>query len=283
METLISIGLPVKNGFLNTSGKSLNISSALNALINQSYKNIEIIISNNCSTDETTSYLNKIKNTDNRIKLYNQKEEISWAENFNFVLNKSKGKYFKWNAADDMISTDFIEKNFEFLEKNTDYVASSCKFYYEENPNEENSFCLDGNLYSRLKKFFKYRHNAHNILFSLIRKESLYKTIDISKDYWAVDWMLDLDLLIQGKFNTINQGNVIYGTNGMSRQKNFIKRKIYQSKKIYILLPFYELMKNLFFKTIFSKEISFIEKLSIYYSSIKINFYFFKKSFFDKN
>ena len=43
--------------------------------------------------------------------------------------------------------------------------------------------------------------------------------------------MLDLDLLIQGKFNTINQGNVVYGTNGMSRQKNFIKEKFINLKK----------------------------------------------------
>ena len=215
--------------------------------------------------------------SDKRIKLFTQEKEISWAENFKFVLEKSSGKYFKWNAADDLISENFIEENFIFLEKNLDFVCSSSKFFYENNKNNIYKFNLDKNLYSRLSEFFKIRHISHNILYSLVRTEFMYKTIDISKDYWAVDWMFDLDLLINGKFKTIQNGFISFGTRGISKQKEFLKRAPYIKKKIYIFLPFYELMKRLFLNTIFSNKLSLVEKFSLYFKSLKINMYFFLK------
>ena len=276
MDPLVSIGLPVKDGLLNGSKNNINLHKSLNALLNQTYQNLEIIISNNCSKDGTESYLEKIIKTDKRIKFFNQKKELSWAENFKFVLDNSKGKYFRWNAADDLISQDYIEHNVKFLENNKDYISSSSKFYYEDKPNKVNSFNLDNNLYLRIKDFFNNRHISHNILYSLIRREITNETVDLSKDYWAVDWIFDLDLLLNGKFKTLNEGFVIYGTKGLSKQKKFINRKNYQEKKIYKILPFYELMKNLFLKTFLLKDLSFLEKASIYFLSFKINFHFFK-------
>ena len=276
MNPLVSIGLPVKDGFLNGSKNNINLPKSLNALLNQSYQNLEIIISNNCSKDGTESYLEKIIKTDKRIKFFNQKKELSWAENFKFVLENSKGKYFRWNAADDLISQDYIEHNVKFLESNKDYISSSSKFYYEDKPNKANSFDLDKTLYLRIKDFFNNRHISHNILYSLIRREIINQTVDLSKDYWAVDWIFDLDLLLNGKFKTLSEGYVIYGTKGLSKQKKFIYRKNYQEKKIYKIFPFYELMKNLFLKTFLLKDLSFSEKVSIYFSSFKINFHFFK-------
>jgi glycosyltransferase involved in cell wall biosynthesis len=276
LTPLVSIGLPVKNGFGNYSKNEINISNSLKALINQSYKNIEIIVSNNCSIDNTEKFLNKMSKIDSRIKVFHQKKEISWAKNFRFVLNKSKGKYFKWNAADDMISKDYIINNVKFLENNLNYISSSSKFLYENNPNKFYSFDLVGSVYSRIKGFFKVRHISHNILFSLVRRKNMMKTIDISKDYWAIDWMFDLDLLFQGNFKIIDEGYAKFGMKGMSRQSNFINREIYLKKKIYYIFPFYELMKRVFLKTILNNNINIFQKISIYFSLININIYFIK-------
>lgn len=73
---LVSIGLPVKNGFGNNSKNEINISNSLKALINQSYKNIEIIVSNNCSVDDTKQFLNKMSKIDSRIKVFHQKKKF---------------------------------------------------------------------------------------------------------------------------------------------------------------------------------------------------------------
>ena len=67
---LVSIGIPVKDGFKNKSEDDINLSKVLDSILNQSYNNLEILISDNCSSDETSSYLEKLSNTDKRIKIY---------------------------------------------------------------------------------------------------------------------------------------------------------------------------------------------------------------------
>jgi glycosyltransferase involved in cell wall biosynthesis len=278
IEPLVSIGMPVKNGFINKHNNNINLTKALNSVLSQSYKNIEIIISNNCSTDETKYYLEKISKTDKRIKLHNQKIEISPGENFKYVLDQANGKYFKWNAADDLISENYIEKNVEFLEINSDYLFSSSRFYYEDRPKILHSFNLDLDLYSRIKGFFDIRHVSHNIFYSLIRREIMSKVTNVGMDYWAIDWIINLELLLNGKFKTINNGYVGFGINGVSRQTSFFDSKaVHIKKKIYRIIPFYELIKIIIKKITFSKKLSLIEKFYIYFLLIKINLTFHKR------
>ena len=280
-KPLVSIGMPVKNGFINKHSNDINLTKALNSVLSQSYKNIEIIISNNCSTDETKYYLEKISKIDKRIKLHNQKKQISPGENFQYVLDQASGKYFKWNAADDLISEDYIEKNVEFLEINSDYLFSSSRFYYEDRPEILHSFNLDLDLYNRIKGFFDIRDVSHNIFYSLIRREIMSKVTNVGMDYWAIDWIINLELLLNGKFKTINNGYVGFGVNGVSRQISFFDSKaVYIKKKIYRIIPFYELIKIIIKKITFSKKLSLIEKFYIYFLLVKINLTFHKRHSF---
>ena len=86
-------------------------------------------------------------------------------ENFQFVLNKAKGEYFKWNAADDMISSDFIEQNLDFLERNLDFSCSSSKFYFEDLQEKIYSHNLSENLYERIKHFFDIKFKIRKFHF----------------------------------------------------------------------------------------------------------------------
>jgi glycosyltransferase involved in cell wall biosynthesis len=277
MKPLISIGIPVKNGFKNKTEKDIDLEKALYSILNQSYNNMEIIISNNCSTDKTKVFLEDISKTDKRIKVFDQRKEISGGENFQFVLDQSKGKYFRWNAADDFMSPNYIEENFNFLEKNPDYVASSSKFFFENDKKNYYSHNLNESLYDRIKHFFNIRYLSHNIFYSLIRNNTLKKTTKMSKDYLANDWMVTLDLLLDGKFKTLEKSYIILGVKGFSRSKSFLDYANYNSKKIYALLPMYELTKDFFKKTIFRKELNTMDKIYLYFLCIKANLSFFLK------
>ena len=277
MKPLVSIGIPVKNGFKNKSEEDIDLAKVLDSILSQSYNNLEIIVSNNCSSDETNSYLEKLSKTDKRVKIFNQNNQLEAGENFQFVLDQAKGKYFRWNAADDLMSKDYIEHNVEFLDNNLDYVSSSSKFFFENEKNKSYSHDLDMNLYTRIKYFFDIRFLSHNVFYSVIRKNIITKSIKMSKDYLAIDWMIDLDLLLNGKFKTLEKGYIIFGTKGFSRSENFLKRSRYNKKIIYKFLPFYELTKDLFKKTIFLGELSIFQKISIYISCLKMNLSFLKK------
>lgn len=130
---LVSIGMPVFNGMRSDLKRNINFEKALQSILKQSYQNLEIIISNNCSNDETVNIIKKYLKKDKRIIFYEQKKKIDLLDNFKFVLAKSSGEYFKFNSYDDYISSDFIEKNLEFLIKNNDYIFSSSPLFYESN------------------------------------------------------------------------------------------------------------------------------------------------------
>ena len=94
---LVSIGLPVFNGLQKKNEYSTDISKTLKSILNQTYQNIEVIISDNCSTDDTANIIKEIIANDKRVKFFQQIKPLGPGENFTFVLNKAKGKYFKWN------------------------------------------------------------------------------------------------------------------------------------------------------------------------------------------
>ena len=93
----VSIGMPVYNGvpFLN---------EALDSILAQTYRDFELVISDNASTDETESICRAYAASDPRIRYYRQQENLGAMPNFNRVCELSRGQYFKWAACDDVCS-----------------------------------------------------------------------------------------------------------------------------------------------------------------------------------
>src|SRR5690606_13748412 len=90
---LVSIGVPVRNG-------GAYLADALQILVDQTYKNIEIIISDNNSSDDTSSIIERFAKLDKRIVVYTQSRTLTASENFRFVFERSHGEYFMWAACD---------------------------------------------------------------------------------------------------------------------------------------------------------------------------------------
>lgn len=115
-KPLVSIGLP-------TSNRAKLLKQTLTALLGQTYVTVEIIISNNESSDDTDKLIKKMMKTDKRIKYFYQKKRISAIENFNFVLSKAKGQYFMWASDDDVWDKNFINEIMSEYGKSSSDVA----------------------------------------------------------------------------------------------------------------------------------------------------------------
>ena len=100
---LVTIGLPVFNG-------AAHLSVTMEAILKQSYENIELIICDNASTDETAKIAASAASQEKRIKFIRNNENIGAPNNFNRVLQESSGEFFMWAASDDLHSEDFIEE-----------------------------------------------------------------------------------------------------------------------------------------------------------------------------
>ncbi len=123
---LVSIGMPT----YNSNNRILN---AFETLMKQGYPNLEIIISDNCSTDNTAEVCQRLAAQDDRVKFFRQDSNKGVWANFQFVLSKATGKYFMFLADDDRMEPEVLFKYADYLENNGEYslVSGQLKYWSE--------------------------------------------------------------------------------------------------------------------------------------------------------
>ena len=113
----VSIIIPVYNG-------ESYVRKCLDSVVNQTYKDLEIIIINDGSKDDTLNILNSYKNKDKRIIIIDKVNE-GQAIARNIALTKATGDFVTFVDSDDYVELDYIEK-FINLAKKKDYDVAVC-------------------------------------------------------------------------------------------------------------------------------------------------------------
>lgn len=152
--TLVSIIIPTYNN-ANT------ICRAVDSCINQTYENIEIIVIDDGSTDNTKEVLSKY-NSDERFKyIYQENQERSVARNHGLEI--AKGEYIQFLDSDDEIYPTKIEKQVNFLSVNPEYFLVYCGVEYKNELGQITHTLepkIDGNIdYEILKGNFLVIHS----------------------------------------------------------------------------------------------------------------------------
>jgi glycosyltransferase involved in cell wall biosynthesis len=117
----VSIGMPVYNG-------EKFIRRALDSLLNQTFEDFELIISDNASIDETQRICLGYAAKDNRIRYERSDVNVAAISNFNRALNLASGQYFMWAAHDDKWDPLFVERLTQALDENPQSVLAFCRF-----------------------------------------------------------------------------------------------------------------------------------------------------------
>ena len=114
-EPLVSIIIPVYNG-------EKYIEECLDSILDQDYKNIEVIVVNDGSVDNTKNIVEKKCKKNNNIKLINQKNSgVSCARNNG--INNSNGEYLSFVDSDDCLSSHYISRLYEMINENNADMA----------------------------------------------------------------------------------------------------------------------------------------------------------------
>ena len=115
---LISIVLPVWNG-------ERYLEQALDSILNQSYKNFELIIINDCSTDASLSIVRSFAERDSRISIFNNELNLKLPASLNKGFSLARGSYFTWTSDDNLLGLDFLKTLLhELLTSEADLVYS---------------------------------------------------------------------------------------------------------------------------------------------------------------
>ncbi len=126
-EPLVTVVLPVYN--------RPNVIKTIESILNQTYKNLEILIIDNCSTDKTVEEIRKIQ--DDRIRLIINEKNMGQTYSINRGLELSRGKYIARIDSDDIALPSRIEKQVEFLENNPEFVLCGSWVKYISDDDEE--------------------------------------------------------------------------------------------------------------------------------------------------
>ena len=109
------IETPLISVFLSVYNDDENIKKSVDSILTQSYKNIELLVIDDGSTDKTYEILNGIK--DSRLKIFKNKENLGLTKCLNILIKKSQGQILARQDSDDISLPTRLEVQFNFLHK----------------------------------------------------------------------------------------------------------------------------------------------------------------------
>ena len=190
----VSIGLPVYNG-------EKYLEFALESILSQDFKDFELIISNNASTDNTHKICMNYSRRDNRIRYFHNPENIGSAPNYEKVVKFAKAKYFKWHAHDDIIKPGFLRTCLSTFEREK---SSTVLVYPKTELIDENGKVIgvvkeniDQKGYDVFRKviFFLWNVRYGSALNGLLLTNAISNTmLSNSGLYWDLPLLFDLSL-----------------------------------------------------------------------------------------
>ncbi len=263
-KPLISLGV-----FLRNEGRF--ICQSLESLQAQDYDNLEIIISDNCSTDDTDAICRKFAVGDNRVKYERQETNIGATANFIRVLDRATGAYFMWASGHDLWAPDLVSKCVAALDAHPGAAlayASSTWIDADGAALDKESGWYDTRGMDAIGRFFMaFWGNLHPVL-GLIRTEYLR---DLPKIHACVgsDQIILTELALRGDFIHVPDSSWSRRVQrGMEMHKERIKR--YTSEEFGLTgswldrrLPLMRIPLEMV-RAIYRSRLSILEKLTMW-------------------
>jgi glycosyltransferase involved in cell wall biosynthesis len=115
-QPIVTVLMPVYNG-------EKYLKEAIGSILGQSYKNFELLIIDDGSTDKSPRIISEYQGKDKRIRVITHKKNNGLVVSLNEGIENSKGEYIARMDADDISLPDRISKQVSFMENNTDCVV----------------------------------------------------------------------------------------------------------------------------------------------------------------
>jgi glycosyltransferase involved in cell wall biosynthesis len=259
----VSIGLPVYNG-------DKFLAKSIESILNQTYGDFELIISDNGSTDNTKDICIRYAAKDSRIQYVRNDTNRGAAWNYNHVFHISRSEYFKWVAYDDVCEPDFLRSCLKILENDDSIVLCYTKtVIIDENDNKLLNYVDDLEIYDnspakRLNKFIGRKTGECNAIFGLIRSSALARTSLIG-NFNASDFNLLAHLSLLGNFYMVPVDLFCrrdHPNTSINANKNSLEiAKWFDPNKRYFIFPRIRQSYE-YYNSIFNSNIPLNDKLS---------------------
>ena len=213
-KSLVSVLLPVFNG-------EQYIQKAAFSILNQSHKELELLIIDDCSTDKSYQMSMNISEQDNRVRVFKNQKNLGLTKSLNLLINESSGKYIARQDSDDWSKVTRLEKQLNYLNnKKIDVV------YARSVRSDTNNIFPRLSYYLPLDFVLKYKNPLiHGTMFA--KKNIIEKVGGYDEDFiYSQDYKLAYDLKNSGYKLKIMR-DVLYNSNFIN---NISTNKKYEQK-----------------------------------------------------
>lgn len=196
----VTVGMPVHNG-------AATIRAALDSLLSQTFRDFQIVVCDNASTDATGQICQAYTQAHPRISYIRLEAHVDAAQSFRHALFAAQTPYFMWAAADDLWAPRFIEAHYTFLREHPDYAASQSRvlFVADGFPSRMalGTFALTDDARANGARFFS-RPADNSRFYGLFRTEAL-KAAYPARDLYGFDWVVSAGTLKYGRHYEVDE------------------------------------------------------------------------------
>lgn len=193
------------------------IKEQVESILNQTYENIQIIISDDCSTDNTRQVLKEYENNE-KIKIFYQEKNLGYVKNFEFLLKQVKSNLYMLSDQDDVWKKEKVEKSVEKIEsEKLDLVFGDLEVVDENLNTLYKSYNRYMHLIHKIKKYQKdyrlqYLYNCMTGCTIISRKNWIDKVLPFptNSKYMIHDYWLGLVIALNGKVGYIEEPYILY-------------------------------------------------------------------------
>ncbi len=214
MSALVSVIVPVYNA-------EFFIEDCINSIISQDFEGLEILISDDGSSDNTRVLLDKYIEND-QIKIYLQEKNLGITDNCNFLLNKASGQYICFFAGDDVMLPNKISKQYTYMKSNRNlsfsyhlvdiFDTQSGDTIAITNHQPNLNFLDVGTIISQM--------GISASMSIMARKSMLPKDLFNSNFRYTSDWLMQIELAINGQVGYLDEVLCRYRKYGVNNGKS---------------------------------------------------------------
>jgi glycosyltransferase involved in cell wall biosynthesis len=136
-DTLVSVGLPVRNG-------ADRLEPVIRSVLAQDHERVELVISDNASTDATEELCRDLAELDGRITYHRQRENIGLFNNFLAVVRLARGPFFRWIGDDDRLAPTYVSRCLREFAEDHRLVLVTTQVSYTDPDGRTSTAAYDG-------------------------------------------------------------------------------------------------------------------------------------------
>ncbi|MBT9317473.1 glycosyltransferase family 2 protein [Leptothoe spongobia] len=189
----VVIGMPVYNG-------DIHLAETLDSILNQSFTDFSLVISDNASTDDTQKICEAYAARDSRIIYHRQPKNQGMAFNFNYVFRAEGAPYFKWAAHDDLLEPDYLLECVNLLEKNPSLALAHCPSARIDDDGHDMGMYKDLGLSGKRvsERFWRVLWTINIYEIYSVMRTSYVEKVKLVGDYLGSERNLLAEVLLQG-------------------------------------------------------------------------------------